>query len=62
MRKIVCALCLFTTAVITGATDSKEYNDDFSTKKWSDWKSKTAKGKFHRLIFDLLQIVNLESK
>lgn len=30
--------------------------------KRSPKKFLTAKGKFHRLIFDLLQIVNLESK
>lgn len=46
MKKIVCALCLTGMAIFAGATEDKEYKNDFSTKKWNSWKSKTAKGKF----------------
>ena len=46
MKKSICALSLVAATVFVGATNSEEYKNDFSTKKWGSWKSKTAKGKF----------------
>jgi hypothetical protein len=46
MGKNIWILCLLTITVIAVAADSKEYKDDFSTKKWNGWKNKPAKGKF----------------
>jgi hypothetical protein len=45
-KKNLCALCIVTVTILVGAADSGEYNDTFSTKQWSHWKKKIAKGRF----------------